>query len=304
MMFFCLLATFTLLSPSTTAERGGGSPTRLSVAAAAYTHYTSVFVLIALFGWAFLAGPRVGSPCCSPTLGRSSCICRGCPSSSMTGTSRPPGHRAAPSTDVHQCEDRPRPMVDWPSAVRGQPVARDRRDLPDHGRSGGGRGWPLLRLRWATRPRGGGRGRRSCSSCCSRLRRPLARPRQLRRAQRLRPAEPDQLVARARSDGGGARHGRAYAASALGGRLLLLPGFAIGAVKTLDSDNQRPEYAAAARFIEHTGDPGAPVVEAPEPTPGPQTALEAALAPEGDALPPDRKVLTLGLPTPGPDSGR
>src|SRR5262249_46602369 len=43
--------------------------------------------------------------------------------------------------------------------------------------------------------------------------------------------------------------------------------------------------------------PGAPVVEVPQPTPGPQTALEAALAPKGDALPPDRRVFTLALPS-------
>ncbi len=78
---------------------------------------------------------------------------------------------------------------------------------------------------------------------------------------------------------------------------LLLGGFAIGAVKTLDADNQRPDYEAAAEFIESSGEPGSPVVDLPQATPGPQSPLEAALAPTGEAGPSDRELLTLGYPT-------
>jgi hypothetical protein len=77
----------------------------------------------------------------------------------------------------------------------------------------------------------------------------------------------------------------------------LIAGIAIGGVKMLSSDHQRPDFDAAARFIEHTGNPGAPVVEVPEPTPGPQTALEEALAAPGKFLPTDRHVFSLGLPS-------
>ena len=77
---------------------------------------------------------------------------------------------------------------------------------------------------------------------------------------------------------------------------LVIAGFGIGGVRMLATANQRPEYDAAARFIESAGDPHAPAVEVPEPTPGPQTALEAALAPRGQALPTGRHVYTLDLP--------
>lgn len=86
-----------------------------------------------------------------------------------------------------------------------------------------------------------------------------------------------------------------------GGRLrvvavaLLLAGFAIGAVKILDEDHQRPDYAAAAEFIEAGGNPGAPVIEVAAPTPGPQTALEAELAEPGEAAPRDRTVHVVGF---------
>ena len=79
---------------------------------------------------------------------------------------------------------------------------------------------------------------------------------------------------------------------------LLLGGFALGAVKMLDSDHRRPDFDQAAEFIERTGNPGSPVVEYSLPGgPGPQTALEAALAPKGEPLPRDRQVLELAYPT-------
>ena len=76
---------------------------------------------------------------------------------------------------------------------------------------------------------------------------------------------------------------------------LVLAGFALGAVKMLDSEHQRPDYAGAAAFIEDSAEPGAPVVEVPSPTPGPQTALEAELADEGEAAP-ERPFFALGFP--------
>jgi hypothetical protein len=78
---------------------------------------------------------------------------------------------------------------------------------------------------------------------------------------------------------------------------LLIAGVGVGAVKMLDGDNRRPEYDAAAAFIERTGDPRSPVVDLPQFTPGPQMPLEAALAPNGEALPPGRPIYELGYPT-------
>ncbi len=78
---------------------------------------------------------------------------------------------------------------------------------------------------------------------------------------------------------------------------LLVAGFGIGALKLVEDTNRRPDMEGAARFIESTGPPGAPVVEVPQFSPGPQMAMEAALAPAGEPAPPDRSVFELGSPT-------
>jgi hypothetical protein len=78
---------------------------------------------------------------------------------------------------------------------------------------------------------------------------------------------------------------------------LLIAAFAIGAVKMLDADNQRPDLAGAIDLIEESGPPTAPIVDQPQPTPGPQTNLEAAIAPKGEPLPPDRSIFEIGFPT-------
>jgi Dolichyl-phosphate-mannose-protein mannosyltransferase len=59
---------------------------------------------------------------------------------------------------------------------------------------------------------------------------------------------------------------------------LLIGGFAIATSKTLQTDSQRPDYQAAASFIDRTGHAGDPVLDAPAPTPGPLTALDVALS--------------------------
>ena len=75
----------------------------------------------------------------------------------------------------------------------------------------------------------------------------------------------------------------------------LLAGFAISGTARLDSDDQRPDYAAAVDFIHDGTRPGAPVLEVPQLGPGPQTALEAASAPAGEAEPMRNPVLPLGM---------
>lgn len=78
---------------------------------------------------------------------------------------------------------------------------------------------------------------------------------------------------------------------------MVVVGFAIGAVKMLDTDVQRPDYAGAADFIAGARAPGEPVLDVPLPTPGPLTALEAALT--SDGMPPSRRypVLRVGIPS-------
>ena len=76
---------------------------------------------------------------------------------------------------------------------------------------------------------------------------------------------------------------------------LVLAAFAIGAVKMLDSDNQRPSYDEAAAYIERNAQPGDPIVESPNPTPGPLTpVMDVALADIGAAKP--HPKLRLGYP--------
>jgi hypothetical protein len=59
---------------------------------------------------------------------------------------------------------------------------------------------------------------------------------------------------------------------------LLGLGFALGAVGLLSTEHQRPDYAAAAAYIVTHGSRRDPVAIVPAPTPGPLTAMDAALA--------------------------
>jgi hypothetical protein len=77
----------------------------------------------------------------------------------------------------------------------------------------------------------------------------------------------------------------------------LVAGLGIGGLKMLEQDSQRPGHLAAAHLIEDHGPPNAPVVESPLLSPGPQFPMEVALAPKGDAVPPDRPVYELARPT-------
>jgi hypothetical protein len=65
----------------------------------------------------------------------------------------------------------------------------------------------------------------------------------------------------------------------------------------LDKSSQRPDYEAAANFIERVGVSGDPVVEGSIVTPGPLTPVEVALANVGPSTPEDHPVLRLGYPS-------
>jgi mannosyltransferase len=77
---------------------------------------------------------------------------------------------------------------------------------------------------------------------------------------------------------------------------LVVGAFAIGGVRMLDSESQRPDYEEAASFVDRVGAAGDPVVEVPAPSPGPLTPLgDVALSRFGDASPRRRPLLRLGV---------
>ena len=64
----------------------------------------------------------------------------------------------------------------------------------------------------------------------------------------------------------------------IGAVALVVAGLAIGAVKMLEATYQRPDYQGQASYVERTGSPADPVIEAPDPlASGPFTGFEAAL---------------------------
>jgi hypothetical protein len=78
---------------------------------------------------------------------------------------------------------------------------------------------------------------------------------------------------------------------------LVMAAFALGAVKMLDRDNQRPSYGEAAEFIERQGTPGEPIVESPAPTPGPLAPVTDVALPDLDEPAAERHpALRLGYP--------
>jgi Dolichyl-phosphate-mannose-protein mannosyltransferase len=70
--------------------------------------------------------------------------------------------------------------------------------------------------------------------------------------------------------------------------------FVIGGLELLGSGNQRPDYRAAAAFIDASGTPGAPIADLPGPSPGPLSELDAALARYGPWMYQRHPVLRIG----------
>lgn len=77
---------------------------------------------------------------------------------------------------------------------------------------------------------------------------------------------------------------------------LVVGAFAIGAVMMLDADNQRPDYDAAAEYIEASGDPDAPVIEQPYSS-NPLSPLEVSLNDPGRSIHQRHPVYRVGTPT-------
>ena len=297
MMLFCLLACLALLIAL---ESGGPAwwiAYALSVAAALYTHYTSIFVLGALFGWALVTRSSAWKPLFASTVGAALLFAPWVPEF-LDDTGKQAAKNVElfhPLTLAHAKSDLLQTWFGHPEIGVG--------DLPGYLalgliaaaiavgivsvaltlRRGRLAVWPpssgiaLVVLLAAATPVGEAIHNLFAPS--------LFLPRNLIASW---PAFALAIGALVTAGRGRLR----WAASGL-----ILAGFAIGAAQMLSEDNQRPDFAAAARFIERTGDPGSPVVDLPTMTPGPQSAMEAALAPTGEALPSDRRVLVLGFPT-------
>ena len=76
---------------------------------------------------------------------------------------------------------------------------------------------------------------------------------------------------------------------------LVVAGLGIGATRMLGSGVQRPDYDAAAAYIDRVGASGEPVLDLPAPTPRPLTALDVAFA--GSASSERRPIYRIGLPS-------
>ena len=78
---------------------------------------------------------------------------------------------------------------------------------------------------------------------------------------------------------------------------LVLVAMALGGAQMLQGRNGRPDYAAAARFIDRAGAVADPVVEVPFPTPGPLTAMYVALDASDKLALANHPLVQLGSPS-------
>jgi dolichyl-phosphate-mannose-protein mannosyltransferase len=298
MMFLCLLAAVTLLFALDSGRTRWWVAYAISAAAAMYTHYTSLFVLIGLFGWAFVARPEARRPLLLATLGAALLFApwipefisdSGKPAAKVLGLLHPfslasaksdllawsIGHPLLPTGDV------PGRLAVW-LIVAGLLV---------------GAVGLAARFRVAYRERS----RPALAGPALVIVLALATPIGLIIHQlfTLSVFIPRNLIASwpgfALSIGALVTAGRPPLRFVAVG--LLLGGFALGGAKLLDRDRQHPDYLGAVDFIESTGEPDSPVVDLAGATPGPQTDLEAALAPHGEPGPEDRELWELTLPT-------
>jgi Dolichyl-phosphate-mannose-protein mannosyltransferase len=297
-MFCCLLATVALLKALDSGGWAWWVAYCLSAAAALYTHYNAVFVLAVLFAWAFLTHPSARLKLAIPTLGAAILFAPWLPefiedsdepAAKLTGLLHPLSLPSA-KNDVLQ----------WGAGVPNIPVA----DLPGH---------PALWLGIAALVIG-------AAALLLRLR---AEPLRAWDLSPVRAALPFALalaapvgaliwsllsdsifVPRALIASWPGLAVSLAAVVALGrspvrivATCLLIGAYGVGAAMMLDPANQRPDYAGVVDFIESSGPPDAPVVDGPQPSPGPQTNLEAAFASKGQPLPTGRRILTLNAPT-------
>jgi mannosyltransferase len=296
-MLFCLLAALTLVLATESGRTRWWVAFSLSVAAAAYTHYTSVFVLIALFGWAFLARPDARKPLLLSGLGAAVLYLpwvtsvlddRHAPAANSLELLRPLTLSSAwedlvdlsighPFIEVTDLLGSPGLWLMAAGALAGAAgiVIRWRRgdDEPPWPKASG----LVLVLAVALASPVG-------AALFDLVGSTVWAPRNLISSWPGMALLAGALVTAGRAP-------LRYAAV-----VLLLAGFAIGALKLQDEDYLRPAYADAISYIDQNGSPDSPVVDTITLTPGPQTNLQAALAPKGEAEP-ERPVFTLGFAT-------
>jgi hypothetical protein len=295
-MFLSLLASLMLLIALERGRLGWWIAYALSVGAAAYTHFTCVFVLLGLFCWALVARPQARTRVVLANLAAALLFAPWIPQL-LDDRHKP----AAKLLEVIHPLNFDRATGDVTTAFLGHPhvsAGQIPGDLALWLIAGGlaiGAGAALCRL-FAN-----GGGWRPSSGLILILILAIATPVGLALHNVFAPNLyiPRNLIASAPA--------LALAVGALvtaGGTPLrflstglLLAGFVIGAAKLLDDENRRPDFKAVADFVERTGQPGAPVIDVGPFTPGPQTPLEAAFAPKGKAAPSGRPVMTLGFPT-------
>lgn len=76
--------------------------------------------------------------------------------------------------------------------------------------------------------------------------------------------------------------------------VLLVSGFALGGISMLSASHHRPDYADAVAYVNSLDPRGGPIVELVAPTPGPPTATEAALTLAGTSR--SHPVFRVGAP--------
>jgi mannosyltransferase len=295
LMFCCLLATFTLLRALHSGGTGWWIAYGASTAAAMYTHYVAVYALAGLFVWAFVAHPEARRPLLLANLGGALLFAPWIPQF-VDDT----GKQAAKNIELIHPLSVGQAKTDLLRMWFGSPLL-DVNEVP------GNVALALIGASFAVGAVGAAV--------------------RLRSARRWRPSSGLILIAilAVAVPVGAALHNlvapsiftpRNLIASWPGFALLvgalvtagppairiasvalLMGGFGIGAAEMVDETTRRPDIVAAANYIEQTGDPGSPVVDMPQFTPGPQTAFEAALAPKGEGLPTDRFIFELGLPS-------
>ena len=299
MMLFCLAAAVALLIAVESGRIRWWTAYGASAAAAMYTHYTSLFVLIGLFGWALVAHPGMRKRLLLATAGAALLFAPW-----MSELIHDSGKRAAKNIELIHPLTLSRAETDLQRLFLGHPNLGVG-VVPGHAAllligSAMALGALGLALRW----RASGRSLRPSAGVALVVVLAVAAPvgaaihnvfaPSVFLSRNLITSWPGFALALGALVTSAPSSAPFLRWAAVG---LVTGGFAIGALKLLDSGHQRPDFDQAAEFIERTGDPGSPVVEFPQPGPGPQTALEAALAPKGAPLPRDRQILELAYPT-------
>jgi mannosyltransferase len=297
-MFFCLLAALFVVIATDTDRLGWWIAYGLAVAAAAYTHYTSIFVLIVIAGWALLAHPQSRLRVIAANLGAALLYIPWIPE--LLDDRHEPASRAIAQLHPLTLSNAKDDLVHWSIGHPYIPISA----VPGHaavwlmaaaglvgliglmvrGRAGPDASWwPLPGGLWLI-------GLVALAAPVGAALQAAVGP-SVFSTRNIISSWPALALLAGVLVAGGSRPWR-FAASAL-----LLAAFVIGGIKMLSADHQRPDYHGVVSYVEASGPANSPVVDSLGLTPGAQTAAEAAFAPKGQAYPRGRKVLTLDFPT-------